>query len=966
MRYSPILVNSEYSFHKSAIKIDKYIDTAFKRGQKSISLVDFNVMYGVPEFILKSKEKSLKPVIGLELEIEDFRLILLAKNYDGYKKLNKLSSLKQKGFDIELDSVISPNLFIIDHPTMGYNATYGKMIDSDNYFIGTNKSELEKGVYVEVANVLDESNFHTIRTFNKISKTNLEPSILNFDVNHDFPTVQKAIEIIEQCNIVFPEFKDVFPKYQTGEKTSLEFLKELVQKMAAQKLSNKKNRGTYIRRIKYEMRIIEKLHFEDYFLVLWDIVKWSKENGIVVGPGRGSAVGSLIVFLLDITTIDPIEYELLFERFLNPERVKLPDIDIDIQDNRRNEVIKYIFNKYGEEYSAFISTFSRYTAKAALREVSRLKGISEREINEITKKADSKKQLIDSYKEDPKFRAIIDSKDVNREIFRDALSIETYPKTYSTHAAGIVISNEPITNKMATHLSNDSHNQIQSTMNYLNPFGLIKFDLLSLNNLTLINDIAIEIRRSIQKSIKFELIPLDDEITFKLLREGKTKGIFQLESYGMRKTIMDIQISSFKDFYAAIALYRPGPMKFIPHYINRKLKKEPIEKIAPVYDAVTKDTYGIVVFQEQIMKIAQEYSGMSYGRADLLRRAITADKLVIVNEMRKEFFQGAIERERDSQEIEKVFSILFESAQYGFNKSHAIAYANIGYQLAFLKARFPKEFYATLITKNISSSEDVKEYIQEVKERGVKISSPNVLYSFNKASVVKDTIVLPFQMIKGITERDGLAIINERKQSGQFQDFFDFVSRMMVLHKFDSDKIETLIKSNSLISFGNMASLIETLPVAMRYSKMVASIDGENVSIIKSTIPKPLVSKAKRNVLNEVRNEKNTLGMQFNAFLTEGIETKDKLDSIKDNQIADVVFCIESIRKMKTKNGELFLIADISDSTKSVGLFIFGNLAEELSDTPIGSVVKGKIKKRINDSKEAHTLVQNWKMVKYE
>lgn len=966
MRFTPLHINTEYSFQESTIRIDDLIQEAVRNNLTSLVITDHNSMFGVAEFVNKTKKAGIKPVVGLDLDVDDFRLILLAKNFDGYKLLNRLSSKKMRGNAIKLSEIISNDLFVVDHPTMGHFATKGTQLEIGNYFIGTDSAKFANSVYVQEGRILTEDQRETLSLLtsmvgNEFNASSIEP--LNFNPSVDKVLLEQASIIVEKCNIIWPESKAPVPHFKNDKGiSSIKYLKQVIQEAAIPILKEVDDVKKYADRIKYEVSIIEKLGFEDYFLIIWDMIKWAKENGISIGPGRGSAAGSIVSYILNITEVDPLEYGLLFERFLNPERVTMPDIDIDIQDNKREEVVQYLFDRYGSDNVALISTFSKLGAKSSIRDVARFLNIPSRDVNTISKLIPADSNLKDAYKSVSKFRALIDSSEEYSKLFRLASTIEGLPRQHSTHAAGIVLSDNAITDKAPTIEGPDGHNQVQYSMDYLEENNLLKIDLLGLRNLTIIKRIQEEIYENHGKRVNLHKIPLNDEETNKILSQGDTNGIFQLESYGMKKTLEEVGVSSLDDIVAILSLYRPGPMDNIPLYADIKSGKKPLISVSPEYDRITKNTYGIIVYQEQIMQIAQEFSGMSFGQADILRRAIGKKKAKLIDSLKKVFIEGAISKGQSRESVEKIYSLIEKFADYGFNKSHAVAYSILSYRMGYLKARFKFEFYTALLEASISSQSTVQKYVEEAKRREIKVLSPEINSSSFKVINKDGKIILPFQVIKGFGDAAATKLLDERA-NGDFKDFFDFITRAKMVGIGDSG-IQILIESNTLRSFGNTQALLDTLPSALRYANMITFKEGDVTKIDESIISKPKMIKSQRDISAEIFNEKKLLGFQMNAFITGEYEKETKLLDIKENEAQEVVFLVERIRKYKANNGTEYARITISDSSSTVDLVAFSNVLKFIEHTKDRTIVQGLVECKVRDKKRSYTLKNYWKEIK--
>ena len=965
MTFAPLNLNTEYSFHESTIKIDVLIDEAKKHGIKRLAITDHNNMFGVSEFINKTRAAGIIPVIGLDLDVEDFRFILLAKNHDGYIHLNELSSKKMRGNEIKISDIITRNIFVIDHETKGFVKVKGKTPELGNFFTNSKIETTNNSVYAPETKFMFEEEREAINLLAKMNDikidiTSIEP--LNFNHSISGAHVEQADRILQECNIEWPENDSPLPKFESSENiSSIDLLKKIINKNIANKVGSVTNKGEYIQRIKYEVSIIEKLGFEDYFLIIWDLIKWAKNNDIGIGPGRGSSSGSLVSYILDITEVDPIEYGLLFERFLNPERVSMPDIDIDIQDNRREDLVKYLFDKYGSDNTALISTFSRLGAKSAIRDVARFMNIPMHDVNLISKNISTGLTLQESYKDTPRFRALIDSSTLFTKLFHDSKLIEGLPRQFSTHAAGIVLSKRKIFESSATVEGPGGYNQLQFPMNYLEEHGLLKIDLLGLRNITIIKRIQSEIETNRNIKIDLSKISLKDEATNKLLSSGDTNGIFQLESYGMKDTLTKVGVDSLADVVAILSLYRPGPMDNIPFYSdvkNGKVKKPLVEK---TYDEITKETHGIIVYQEQIMQIAQSFSGMSFGEADILRRAIGKKKISLIKSLKEKFIKGAVAKGHSQEVGEKIYSIIEKFASYGFNKSHAVAYSLISYWMAFLKARYKVEFYTALLDASISSQATVKKYFDEARINGITVNSPSISNSEAKVVIKNGEIQLPLSIVKGIGEAVNQKILKMRKE-GKFKSLHDFVSRSL-LSGIGESTIQLLINSNSMREFGNMQTLSDSLPSSMRYANLITIKQDGILVLDHSIIGKPKLIIQDRVISDEIFNEKKSLGFQANAFITLEHEGQSRLIDIPLNGSQEIAVVIEKMRKFKTKTGGSIGKFTLSDSSASIDAMAFQDVFKFIDDSKPGMIVKAIIEKKMRNNSYQYIVKRRWKVV---
>ncbi len=959
--------NTEYSLLESTIKIDSLIEYAINNKMKALAITDHNVMYGVAEFVSKCKKNNIKPIIGLDLDVEDFRLILIAKNYRGYLELIKLSSRKVRGEEIEIKDLPVTDLFIIDHPTLGHYASKGEIIDVHGYYVGVENGEHPNGVAVLEARILKEDDNKALSILNYIKNSNQKSFNMkpytNNPLNVSQLMIDQAIAIVDECNVIFPKVKNILPSFPSpNQLTSSAYLKQIIQENIKVRLKDEFQNPKYLKRIKYEVEIIESLAYSDYFLIIWDLIKHAKAKDISVGPGRGSAAGSLVSYILGITDIDPIKFGLIFERFLNPERITMPDIDIDIQDNRRDEVVKYIFDKYGSNKTALIITYSKLGAKMALRDSARAMGIPNREVDALSKMIKLGETLESTYKKVSSFRAYIERDEKMQELFFAAKSIEGLPRNHGTHAAGVVLSKKDISSIIPTIKGINDYNQTQYSMDYMEENGLLKIDILGLRNLTIIQDIQKEVYKNFNRKLILEKIKLNDLITNKLLSDIDTNGIFQLESYGMKNTLALVGVEGIDDITAILSLYRPGPMEFIKTYAERKKGIKKVPKISPEFDSITERTYGIIIYQEQIMQIAQEFAGMSFGQADILRRAISKKKLSLIDGLKKEFEQGALAKGQSQESINNVYHSIESFASYGFNKSHAVAYAVISYRMAFLKARFPLEFYTSLLNASIDSQKSVLTYVNEAKKKEIKINAPDINNSKSLVFNKNKEIYMPLKLIKGFGNVASKKLLDERDANGEFKDFFDFVARVKLAGLGES-AITSLIQSNALRGFANMQSLIDTLPSAIRYSDMITFKKEEERVIDFDLIAKPKMINSKRNIKNEIISENKFLGFNYNVFFTDPYETDEKIKDLETKDKIEVAIYVDKIYRKKNKDGKEFVVVLAHDSSNKIEFTIFNRIWDLVKNSKDQQVYIAKIKTNIFNDKKSYILTSPWEEI---
>ena len=629
----------------------------------------------------------------------------------------------------------------------------------------------------------------------------------------DIPeAVENTHKIAERCNVEFEFHNLKLPKFDVPDgKTASEYLRELCYAGFERKYPSPTEEIR--KRLDYEIDTIEKMGYLDYFLIVWDFIKFAKDNGIKVGPGRGSAAGSIVSYCLDITSIDPIRYSLIFERFLNSERVSMPDIDVDFCYERRQEVIDYVVRKYGSDRVTQIITFGTLAARAAIKDVGRALAIPYANVDRISKMIPtqlgitidkalaSNPELKQAYEEDDEVRYVIDM----------SRRLEGLPRHSSTHAAGVVICSRPVTDYVPLS-SNDGVITTQYTMTTLEELGLLKMDFLGLRTLTVIKNAVEEIKRSRGIDIDIDNLDMTDKAVYDMISAGKTEGVFQLESGGMKQFMKELQPGCLEDIIAGISLYRPGPMDFIPKYIEGKKHPDRVkythERLKPILEA----TYGCIVYQEQVMQIVRDLAGYSLGRSDLVRRAMSKKKADVMAEERKNFVNGiegdvpgCVANGIPAAAAEKIFDEMADFAKYAFNKSHAAAYAVVGYQTAYLKCHYPVEFMAALMTSVIDNPAKVVEYIGSCKKMGIEILPPDINEGYATFSVSEGKIRFSLAAIKSVAKNTIKAIVADREKNGLFKGLNDFCERMQE-SEFNRRCVENLIKAGAFDSFGGTRS----------------------------------------------------------------------------------------------------------------------------------------------------------------
>jgi DNA polymerase-3 subunit alpha len=697
---------------------------------------------------------------------------------------------------------------------------------------------------------------HDVMLCLQTGKTLNDPGRLKFDTDqlyvksseemaNEFVELPQAVlntcRVAEQCDLNLSFNKSYLPQYRVPEGYTREsYLEDLATKGLGARLQERPGhlpREAYELRLREELLIVTTMGYAGYFLIVWDIINFARSRGIPVGPGRGSAAGSLVAYALRITDIDPLVYHLLFERFLNPERVTMPDIDMDFCMDRRGEVINYVIQKYGEDHVCQIITFGTLGAKAAIRDVGRVMEIPYAEVDRVAKLVPPQLNITleEALAQEPRLRELTESDAKIGQLMATARSLEGLARHASTHAAGVVISQEPLTDHVPLYRGANNEVVTQYPMGDVEKIGLVKFDFLGLKTLTMIHH-AVQLineapsasaaAQASQAKLDMAQVPLDDAATYALLASGRTTGIFQLESPGMRNLLMRIKPECFEDLIAILALYRPGPLEsgMVEDFIKRKRDAAQITYDPPAVEPILKETYGVIVYQEQVMAIANRLAGFSLGQADLLRRAMGKKKPEEMEKQKVLFIEGAKKNALSEKKAEKLFDLMAYFAGYGFNKSHSAAYALVTYQTGYLRAHHPTPFLAALLTSEMGNADKMVGYFTECRELGIRVLAPDVNESQTDFTVVEGGIRFGLAAIKNVGEAAVESIIATRNESGRFKSFFDFCHRID-LHKANKRVLEGLIKAGAFDSTGaRRAQLTAVLESTM---DMAAAVQQE-------------------------------------------------------------------------------------------------------------------------------------------
>ncbi|NLZ61618.1 MAG: DNA polymerase III subunit alpha [Acholeplasmataceae bacterium] len=873
-----LFIQTGYSFNGSIIGIDKIVDLAHERGFKTLGIADNNRLYGVLKFYNACKAKNINPVIGMHvvIDVSETKIagILFAATNAGYHNLIQISSrledadsflmletlrMYRKGLILimrtdayDLQKLITAN----DWET--FKKTLAVIKDNvDKSYLGIDLADFSTETIAGPA-LRDRSDLIAINRVLYYDKSDQRASkvlrellvgeqageagifegseaINDFKTTSeldrlyaDYPNIVKTTKDMIAAIDVKLEYNELLlPKYPlAGDYSAKEYLGALARKGLEKRLKANpyrlKQEAEYQKRLRFELDVICSMGYEDYFLIVWDFVLYAKHNGILVGPGRGSAAGSLVSYVLGIVDVDPLEHDLYFERFLNPERITMPDIDMDFPDDKRDQVIEYVANKYGKNHVVNIIAFGTYQGKSALRDVSRILRIKPMIVDEVTKYVgETQNSIAEFIKEFPiKYNNLMEIPEV-KELFEIAMKIVDQPRHISTHAAGIIISDREITDLVPVQKGLLNLYQTQFEASDLEKIGLLKIDFLGIRNLTVIAKAVDLIREKKNENIDIYKIPFNDQPTFKLLQEARTLGIFQLESQGMINLVKKMKIASFTDVATCIALFRPGPMENIPQFLRRRNKVEKVTYLHPDLEPILDYTEGIIVYQEQIMQIANVFAGYSLGEADVLRRAVSKKNEKILIEERERFVSKCLERNHSAALSNQIYDYIVKFANYGFNKSHAVAYAVVAYWMAYLKANYPGYFMTALMDFALGSQSATLDYLKECRKMDIKILPPRINRSGKSYRVEKNALRYPYLGIRNIGN-----VVAEKieaiQNEGEVTGLVDFLSRGRDLNV---KVIESLIMAGVFDEFGETKqTLIEN------YKQIILSLNlGQNL-----------------------------------------------------------------------------------------------------------------------------------------
>lgn len=974
-----------YSLLESTIRIEQLVSKAAGYGYSHAALTDRNVLFGLPSFLKACQKYGVKPIVGMEVICRyhetSVPFLLLIKDNTGYRNLIALST-KLNSTDKECTvndiAACAAHCFVIAYGEGGWPDSdlvnqnkenlYAKLVmmkeelppfdmalSYQDALLWKDRNALLKRmcrnlnirtVALNKICYLNENEAEECRILQAVEKgtTLQDPALPLLRGRHYLSPEEMAAlyepddlartdEIAAGCRADFELEKAGMPVYRTKNDVPVS---EYLPALCAAGLKKRFPHGCdqrYAKRLQYELSVIRKMHFENYFLIVYDFIRDARSKGIYIGPGRGSAAGSLVAYCLGITQIDPLKYDLLFERFLNPERVTMPDIDTDIPDDRRQEVIDYVVEKYGSTHVANIVTFGTFGARQALRDVGKVCGFLQRDVEMLSRLVGSRpgSTLASAYQSNQRLKQAVDASDSNRRLYQTAMRIEGLPRHTSTHAAGIIMSDRPLCEVVPLITLNEGISTVQYTMEYLEERGLIKMDLLGLRNLSIIDGIVKKIQKE-QPDFRIMDIPLDDPQVYDLFSRADTTGVFQFESEGMKNLLRRMKPENYEDMTAALALFRPASAESIPNYIANKSDPSRIHYPLKELEPVLRSTYGVMIFQEQAMNTARIAAGFTLGRADVLRKAMSKKNEKQIEALRSEFMEGALKNGVSHQTAQELFELVSRFGGYGFNKSHAVAYGLVAYQTAFVKVHYPLYFYQSLLNSVIGDEYRSSQYIDECRRRNIRVLHPDVNRSFHGCELMDGAIILPMAAVKQVGTHAAAVIIEEREKGGPYLDFYDFTARML-MHKISRTVIEQLIDGGALDGFGlGRRTMKNGLDEAIAYGELVQVGSGSQMSIDLGLVSKPVPLRLKDDREEIAENEKKVFGFCLSeqpiVLIRQRNGIREPSLSVLSTMRGKVYgfALIANVKQHRTKHGEMMAFLRLSDETAEMDVAVMPRL----------------------------------------
>ncbi len=970
--FTPLRIITGYTFLSSGLTVDKTINHLKKSNYQGAGICDRGVLYGLAEFYHRMKEIDKKPIVGMELVVDSLVCSLYIISEESYRDLCQLTALLDE-YEVSLSEIeryTKNSLVVIDTSTDSFQSLFDNDYEMRKKLLAFSKAFKECYLGIEVNTQEDKLKADKVRKFAseypyplvafpkikyekeedaislkiveaiKDNSTLEEKSATGPECFHDETYYQQRYtqeEIDNTEKILSTSTFDYFVKrgklIHYSQNADENLLKETAFKGLEEKnLANQE----YVDRLNYELQVIDEMGYNDYFLVVADYVRYARENEILTGPGRGSAGGSLVAYALGITSIDPIKNGLRFERFLNKSRKSMPDIDVDFADNRRDEVVDYVREKYGKNRVANIVTFQTIGAKQALRDIGRVYQYKDSHIDRLCKMLGRSDQTLrDSYRSIKMFREEVDRDKYVLEIVSLASKIEGLPRQSGLHAAGIVLNDEPLENAIPVTKDFDDNYIVQYEMGYLEEEGFLKMDFLGLRNLTTIDNCVQLINRRRGLHLDPFNLDWDQEEAYELISRGETMGLFQIESEGMLKSIKEIQPTCFDDIVALLALFRPGPMSSIPDYAKRKKGLEKVTYLSSDMERILAPTYGIIVYQEQINEIATTMAALSPDEADNFRRAVSKKDASKMVGLETEFIEGAKKNGYSEKDSRDTFKLIEKFAEYGFNKSHAVGYAVVTVEMAYLKAFYPLEFYACLLDSTSGSDSKFNQYLVEMRKNQYNIALPSINYSTARFQIKDNTLLYPLTGIKGLNTPNAFDIIKERETNGKFEDFYSFVTRMFPYH-FTENMVTKLIDAGA---FDEMNPSRASLRASILYAFQLAKLSfGENGQLnLGLSLPKPKIITDKDDLRENLEKEHEVLGttlsknpLSYQQDLLVANHVTPLLEVTSLNKTYNVAGMVLSVKKITTKNKANMAYIKIYDDVTELEVTVFPSLYEKV------------------------------------
>ncbi|MFH1825172.1 MAG: DNA polymerase III subunit alpha [Candidatus Firestonebacteria bacterium] len=975
----------EASFHLVLLCKD---EIGYRNLIKLVSLGYIEGFYYRPRIDKEILSQYSEGLIGMSscLKGEIPQLILKGKYDEAKEVIYKFKNIFGEGnFYLELEDHNIPDQYKVNEKLVEYSKELNVPVVATNdcHYINKNDAKIHDILLcVQTKKTLNDADRMRFSTDEFYLKSEEEmQKIFGFVPE----SIKNTMEIASKCNLMLKFDNLILPDYKIpdGDHDLNEYLNKLTQHGVKSRFGESPEQEV-IDRVKHELDIIKKLNFAGYFLIVWDIIKYAKEKNIMVGCGRGSVAGSMVAYCLGITEINSLNYGLFFERFLNPDRISPPDIDVDFEDGRRDEIIEYVTSKYGKDNVAQIITFGTLKRKAAVKAVGRVLGMNFQDVNKLTKMIPNRIQSDEDEEDKLTLKEVVKKiKELNNFVNKDesiktlidyAANLEGIKSNVSTHAAGVVIARDSLINHLPLYKESKEHSVVitQFEKDCIEKIGLLKMDFLALKTLTVMKETMENILRSYNIKIEINKIPIDDEKTYNLLCEAKSDGVFQLESEGMKDLLRKFKPKSVKDIMAVIALYRPGPMHFLDEFVKRRHGLIPIKYEHSDLEEILKETYGIMLYQEQVMQIAVRLAGFSMSQADVLRKAMSKKNPEVMEKQRLSFLKGTREKGISSLKAEKIFDDMARFAGYGFNKSHSASYALLAYQTAYLKAHFPLEYYAALLTSGIGDNEKISSYIKECRKAGIEIHPPDVNKCFTSFTVIDKKIYFGLSAIKNIGKSASDSIV-EGREKGEYSSLLDFCDKVD-LRLVNKEVVESLIKCGAFDSLKikrlQLTSIIdETIEKAQKIQEM--KLSGQEFLFDN------LLEAEKKNFSDEEYLEDKLLGFEkelLGVYLSghplvkyeEQIKRFTTVDSLNIRNLSDgsevtIGGIINKVNRKTTKKNEGMAIVSLEDLMGVVEVIIFPTLYKDIGNKIFEEsmvIIKGKVdfEETIGDETETNKI----------